>query len=172
MVNVQTTLPPVSAVDVASVGPLKVSATDSPARKPAPLTVSDAPGAACVGEKLNVAPLVLTVNDVEALLALARPVASTPYWPGANCGTVKLRLKLPPELTVGEPTSWPFMLTSTVSPGWKAPPLAVIEAPGRPDVDDRLSDGLGTLVAALVGDVVAPVVGVVATVGWSVGALV
>ena len=56
------------------------------------------------------------VKEVVAALPLVWPLASTAYWPGPKVGTVKLRLKVPPLLTVGVPTAWPLNVTSTVSP--------------------------------------------------------
>src|SRR5947209_7211452 len=131
----QMTTPFVSAVSLSTVAPLKASVTLSPARKPVPVTMTAAPAIACGGSKLSAPPLWLTLNDDEAVLPLLRPAASTPYWPGAELvGTVKLRLKLPPLLTVGVPTLWPLKLTSTVSPFWNPLPLAVTEVPGGPEL--------------------------------------
>src|SRR3981081_499199 len=84
-------------------------------------------------------------------MLLAWPLASTPYCPGCKFGTVKARLKLPPSFTVGEPTDWPLNVTSTVSPGLNPKPVAVIEAPGRPDDEERVRWGSGTVVAWVVG---------------------
>jgi len=62
-------------------------------------------------------------------------------------GTLKFRLKLPPLLTVGEPTVWPLNVTSAVSPGVNPDPSAVIFAPARPDGVDNASEAVGTVVA-------------------------
>src|ERR1051326_7824107 len=105
IVNVQVTSPVVSAVSVATVGPLKLSVADSPARKPVPVTVSCVPGAACAGLKLRVAAPWLIVNVVDAESPTPRPLASTPYWPGAMLGTLNARLHVPWPFTVGDPTA-------------------------------------------------------------------
>src|SRR5690242_316440 len=64
---------------------------------------------------------------------------------------LKLRLKLAPALTVGEPTDWPLKVTSTVSPGWNAAPLTVIVAPTKPDDVDNPSEAAGRAVAVDAG---------------------
>src|SRR5436309_1592487 len=67
---------------------------------------------------------------------------------------VKLRLKEPPVLTVGEPTDVPLNDTSTDSPGLKPNPLAVTDAPGTPEVAESVraawgeAEGSGVVVAA------------------------
>src|SRR5919201_5388879 len=75
---------------------------------------------------------------------------------------VKLRLKVPAVLTVGVPTLWPLKLTSTFSPGLKPEPLAVTDAPARPEDVDNDRAGCAAGVWVVSGVVVAPamVVGV------------
>src|SRR5689334_9831167 len=91
------------------------------------------------------------VKAAVAANPLSAPLPNIPYWPGCTFGTLKLILKLPPALTVGEPTVWPLKVTSTVSPGLKSEPLAVIVAPGRPDDVDNFSEALGRGVALASG---------------------
>jgi hypothetical protein len=78
-VNVNVTLPVVSAVCVPTVGPLKLNVTVSPGLKLVPVTVIDAPGAACGGSNASAAEPWLMVNEVDAVVPLVWPLASTPY---------------------------------------------------------------------------------------------
>jgi hypothetical protein len=154
-VNVKVTLPLVSAVSVPTVGPLKLRVTVSPGLKLVPVTVIDVPGAACGGSNASAALPWLMVKEADAVLPLVRPFASTPYWPGGVLGTVNARLKVPPLLTSGVPTTWPLNETSTVSPGAKPEPLTVTVEPGRPELGDNDSAGPACGVVASVGVIVA-----------------
>jgi hypothetical protein len=64
---------------------------------------------------------------------------------------VKLKLKVPPLLTTGDPTDAPLKLTSTISVGLKPEPLAVIDAPASPDCVDSVRAAAGVVVAEVVG---------------------
>src|SRR5947209_18528811 len=91
-VNVKVTWPLVSAVSVPTVGPLKVNVTVSPGLKLVPVTVIDVPGAACGGLNASGAVPWLIVKELGAVSPLGPPLARTPYWPGAELGTVDARL--------------------------------------------------------------------------------